>query len=87
MNTSRGVLAEIAERGWLDELASAGVIVVTDTCTYLSPILRNPTGITMTNSAKWAYYAPANLDARVVYGSLRDCVASAKAGRVVRTRA
>ncbi len=40
----------------------------------------------MTNSAKWAYYAPANLDARVVYGSLRECVLSAKAGRVVRSR-
>src|SRR4029077_11888833 len=36
VNTSRGVLAEITERGWLDELAAAGVIVVTDTCTYLS---------------------------------------------------
>ena len=61
---------------------------MTDTCTYLFPtIMRDPTGTTMTNSAKWAYYAPANLDARVVYGSLRDCVASAKAGRVVRTGA
>ena len=59
---------------------------MTDTCTYLSPtLMRNPTGITMTNSAKWAYYAPANLDARVVYGTMRDCVASARAGRVVRT--
>ena len=85
VNTSRGVLADIEERGWLDQLVAAGVIVVTDTCTYLSPaLMRDPTGITMTNSAKWAYYAPGNLDARVVYGTMRDCVASAKAGRVVR---
>ena len=41
----------------------------------------------MTNSAKWAYYAPGNLAARVVYGTMRDCVASARAGRVVRTTA
>lgn len=87
VNTSRGVLADITGRGWLDELAAAGVIIVTDTCTYLFPtIMREPSGITMTNSAKWAYYAPANLDARVVYGSLRECVLSAKAGRVVRSR-
>jgi len=87
VNTSRAVLSEITESGWLDELAAAGVVVVTDTCTYLSPtLMRNPTGITMTNSAKWAYYAPGNLDARVVYGSMRDCVASAKAGRVIRAR-
>lgn len=87
VSTSRSVLAEITARGWLDDLTSAGLTIVTDTCTYVSRILRDPSGITMTNSAKWAFYAPANLDARVVYGSLRDCVASAKAGRVVRTRA
>lgn len=85
VSTSRAVLAEIAGLGWLDDLSSAGVTVVTDTCTYVSRILRDPGGITMTNSAKWAFYAPANLDARVVYGSLRDCVRSAKAGCVVRT--
>ncbi len=85
VSTSRGVLAEITALGWLDELTGAGVTVVTDTCTYVSQIMRRPSGITMTNSAKWAFYAPANLDAGVVYGSLRDCVASAKAGRVVRT--
>ncbi len=85
VSTSRAVLAEIAGLGWLDDLSSAGVTVVTDTCTYVSRILRDPGGITMTNSAKWAFYAPANLDARVVYGSLRDCVESAKAGCVVRT--
>jgi predicted aconitase len=87
VNTSRSVLSDITESGWLDGLAAAGVVVVTDTCTYLSPaLMRNPTGITMTNSAKWAYYAPGNLDARVVYGTMRDCVASARAGRVIRAR-
>ncbi len=84
VSTSRGVLAEITERGWHDDLAASGVTVVTDTCTYVSQILRKPSGITMTNSAKWAFYAPANLDAQVVYGTMRECVASAKAGRVVR---
>lgn len=85
VSTSREVLAEITRRGWADDLAVAGVTVVTDTCTYVSRILKTPTGVTMTNSAKWAFYAPANLGARVVYGTLRDCVASARAGTVVRT--
>lgn len=84
--TSRAVLGQITSLGWLEDIEAAGVTVVTDTCTYVSRILRDPSGITMTNSAKWAFYAPANLDARVVYGSLRDCVESAKAGAVVRTR-
>ncbi len=86
VSTSRAVLGEIKARGWLEDLDAAGVTVVADTCTYVSRILRDPSGITMTNSAKWAFYAPANMDARVIYGSLRDCVESAMAGTVVRTR-
>ena len=85
VSTSRAVLAELAGSGRLESLTAAGVTIVTDTCTYVSRVLRDPGGITMTNSAKWAFYAPANMGARVVYGSLVDCVASAKAGRVVRT--
>jgi predicted aconitase len=38
----------------------------------------------MTNSAKYAYYAPGLLNAQVVFGSLEDCVRSAVEGRVVR---
>ena len=38
----------------------------------------------MTDSAKWAYYAPGNLGLEVVFGSAEDCVESAVAGRVMR---
>jgi predicted aconitase len=38
----------------------------------------------MTNSGKWAWYAPGNLGIDTVLGSLADCVASARAGKVVR---
>jgi predicted aconitase len=38
----------------------------------------------MTNSGKWAYYAPGNLGVDVVFGSLEECVRSAEAGEVVR---
>ena len=38
----------------------------------------------MTNSAKYAYYSPGLLNARVTFGSLADCVRSAAAGRIVR---
>ena len=41
-------------------------------------------GVLMTNSGKWAYYAPGNIGVQVAFGSLDDCVASAGAGRVVR---
>jgi len=82
VNTGRDVLAGAAEAA--QALADGGVTIVTDTCTYVTPIMRGASGPVMTDSAKWAWYAPANLDVDVVFGSLEECVRSAVAGRVVR---
>ena len=60
------------------------LIPVVDTCTYVTAILRDLSGAAMTNSGKWAYYAPANIGATVAFGELADCVASAAAGKLVR---
>jgi predicted aconitase len=84
VNTSRDVLAEAERLGWISALTKAGVEIVTDTCTYLTPIMGALDGPVMTNSAKWAWYAPANIGADVVIGGLEECVRSAAAGRVVR---
>lgn len=82
--TSRHVLAEAQARGLAAPLERAGARIVVDTCTYVTPILRRRDGVVMTNSAKWAAYAPANLGVRVVFGSLEECVRSAVEGRVWR---
>ena len=87
VHTSRAVLREAERRGTARALAAAGVQVVTDTCTYLTPIIRNPDGAVMTDSAKWAWYAPGNLGVEVVFGSLEECVRSALLGRVWRDEA
>jgi len=84
VSTGRDVLAEVERRGWLRPLQEAGAQVVTDTCTYITPIIRGSGGPVMTNSAKWAWYAPANIGASVVFGSLEECVRSAVLGRVWR---
>jgi predicted aconitase len=84
VSTGRHILTELAARGWQAELEAAGVRLVVDTCTYITPILRQRAGLTMTNSAKWAYYAPGNLGVEVAFGSLRECVQSAIAGKVWR---
>ena len=81
-NTSRSALAAIGSMA--DELGDAGVTVVTDTCTYVTPILREIDGAVMTDSAKWAWYAPGNLGFDVVFGSVAECVRSAATGRVWR---
>ncbi len=84
VNTGRAVLDQLVERGWRDRLEAAGVTLVVDTCTYVTAVMREMEGAVMTNSGKWAYYAPGNLGVAVAFGSLGDCVASARAGRVVR---
>ena len=86
VNTARHTL-EAAERGDVaTTLIDFGATIVTDTCTYITPIMGPVTGDLMTNSAKLAYYAPANLGVNVCLGSLADCVESAVAGHLVTGR-
>ncbi len=79
INTGRITLAELDAHHPGDRavLAEFGVTIVTDTCTYLTPVLDPAVRTVMTNSGKWAHYAPANLGLGVVFGSLRECVAEA----------
>ncbi|TDC37223.1 DUF521 domain-containing protein [Micromonospora sp. 15K316] len=84
VSTSRAVLVEAQARGYADAVRDAGGRILTDTCTYVTPVLRDGIRTVMTNSGKWAWYAPANLGIDTVLGSLAECVASARAGRVVR---
>jgi len=67
----------------VERLRASGVRIVVDTCTYIAPILRRVDGVVMTNSAKWAYYAPGNLGVEVAFGALTDCVESAVTGDMV----
>ncbi len=82
VSTGRGVLALADAAGLVEPLKAAGFTFVVDTCTYLVPILPEGTRVVMTNSGKWAHYAPGNLGIDVVLGSLVECVAAAGAGRV-----
>ncbi|HWD01725.1 MAG TPA: aconitase X catalytic domain-containing protein [Amycolatopsis sp.] len=87
LTTSRAVLAEADRLGYAEIVREAGARIVVDTCTYLTPILDAGVRTAMTNSGKWAWYAPGNIGVSVVFGSLAECVASARAGRVVRDEA
>lgn len=84
VNTGRETLAALDADGRLQRARDRGVIVVADTCTYLTPILERLDGAVMTNSGKWAHYAPGNLGVGVAFGELEDCVDSAYAARVTR---
>ena len=84
VSTGRDVLAEVRARGWDVLLQRAGVRVVVDTCTYFTPIMRPRPGLVLTNSAKWAYYAPGNIGVRAAIGSTHECVQSALRGALWR---
>jgi predicted aconitase len=84
INCSRATLGELRSRGWEEKLRAARVTLVVDTCVYLAPLVRVEAGALMTDSGKCAYYAPGNLGLEVAYGSLAECIASARAGKVVR---
>ena len=84
VSTSRHVRDLAAQKGWVDVLGHAGAQIVVDTCTYFTPAVRGAKGRVMTNSAKWAYYAPGLLPVEVCFGSLEDCVRSAVVGEVQR---
>jgi len=83
--TNRVSLDFLERRGDLERLRDLGVRVVVDTCVVVAPILRTPSGgVLMTNSGKFAHYAPGNVGFDVVFGSLSECVQSAHAGHLRR---
>jgi predicted aconitase len=84
VSTSRGVMESEAAGTAIAQLREAGAEILVDTCSYLGPILRPTPLPTMTDSGKWAYYAPGNIGARVVFGSRRECVRTAVSGRLWR---
>jgi predicted aconitase len=86
VNTGRATLHALEQEGRLRGTEAFNLIPVTDTCTYLTPILERLDGTVMTNSGKWAHYAPGNLGVQVAFGELEDCIASAAVGRVVRVQ-
>ena len=84
VSTARGLLAAAEEEGLAQRLRAQGVELLVDTCSYIAPVLRSSPLPAMTDSGKWAFYAPGNIGVEVVFGSLRECVRSAVEGRVWR---
>ncbi|MDE2770619.1 MAG: aconitase X catalytic domain-containing protein [Bacteroidota bacterium] len=82
VTASRIVRALAKKAGYLEPITQFGGTVTVDTCILTSPMLPGSINTLMTNSAKYAYYAPGLLGTRVVFGSLEDCVRSAISGQI-----
>jgi predicted aconitase len=82
--TGRHVLKELESTGLRGELEAAGVTIVVDTCVVATPIMAElAKGVLMTNSGKFAQYAPGNTGYGVLFGSMAECVESAVTGKPV----
>lgn len=84
--TGRHALALLEQNGRRKRLEASGVVIVADTCVVVTPIMPElGNGVLMTNSGKFAHYAPGNTGYAVLYASLADCVESAVLGKPVFT--
>jgi predicted aconitase len=82
VNTSRDVISSMRPEDGLADILAFGATLVSDTCTYITPIMDDVEGIVLTDSGKWAFYAPGNLGVAVGLADLAGCVESAVTGRV-----
>ena len=87
VSTARSLLGEAEEEGLAHRLRALGVELLVDTCSYIAPVLRPSSLPVMTDSGKWAFYAPGNIGVEVVFGSTRECIRSAVEGHVWRDEA
>lgn len=80
--TGRHALSGLEKGGRRKALEASGVVIVADTCVVVTPIMPElSNGVLMTNSGKFAHYAPGNTGYSVLYASLADCVESAVLGK------
>ncbi|WP_099825082.1 aconitase X [Oceaniglobus indicus] len=79
----RYVLDAAREEGIVARLEAAGVQVVPDICwcSISEPVFPPEARVLMTNSGKYAHYAPGLSGRQVRFGSLADCAETAVSGR------
>ena len=81
--TSSRAMTSLAEKaGLLPSIREFGAEITVDTCILASPMLPPEIKNLMTNSAKYAHYAPSLLNVSITFGSLEDCVRSAVSGAI-----
>ncbi|KAL4866730.1 hypothetical protein BDV12DRAFT_198948 [Aspergillus spectabilis] len=76
ITTNRKVYAQACAAGYVSILESFGADILTDTCWCMIPeeIIDGSVRNLMTNSAKYAHYAPGIVHRGVHFGSLGDCL-------------
>lgn len=87
ITTSRGIEQQAAQAGYLDVIVDAfGASLITDTCWCMlgEPVVPVDAQNIMTNSGKYAHYAPGMLRRGVHFASLSRCIEAACTGEAKR---
>lgn len=82
LTLGRAVSARAERHGDLAVLSEFGVTLITDTCWCMleEPVVPLASRVIMTNSGKYAHYAPGLTGRQVHFGSLADCAETACTG-------
>ena len=83
LTLGRHVHAEASAKGYTAELERFGVQLVNDTCWCMlqEPVVPPGARTLITNSAKYAHYAPGLVGRHVRFAALADCVLTAATGK------
>ena len=78
----RDILSKAQSEGLVARLEASGVRLIPDLCwcSIIEPVFPRDAKTLMTNSGKYAHYAPGLCGRNVRFGSLSDCAAAAKTG-------
>ncbi|KAE8152247.1 hypothetical protein BDV25DRAFT_170661 [Aspergillus avenaceus] len=83
VTTGRNTYESADTAGWIDVLKEFGATIITDTCWCMlgEPVIPPTARNIMTNSAKYAHYAPGMVKRGVHFGSLNECVEAGCTGQ------
>ncbi|MCE2563320.1 aconitase X [Komagataeibacter sp. FNDCF1] len=87
VTTGRDVYAQAHEKGYIQTIEAFGATMVTDTCWCMigEPLVPPQAHTLMTNSGKYAHYAPGLVGRHVRFGSLAACVQAARTAHAAKT--
>lgn len=85
ITAGRDILDQAGKMGLVKQLQSCRVQVMSDLCwcSITEPVLPTTTRNLMTNSGKYAHYAPGLCGKTVRFGSVGDCVEAAVSGKAI----
>ena len=83
ITTNRSVYSWLEQTGLSKALTDAGIKIMTDSCIFAGNYKKYWNfSLTVTNSAKFAHYAPMGKKMQIRFGTIQECIQAAKTGEI-----